>query len=167
MKVSGYTLATTHVETDFCVLECDAINAEYIWPKATSESEKWRYKIMGDAVDASRTCHPETHTLLDGSLKNMITTEFRLVNDLQQLMKIDDDVVQSIRRACNEAARLWILFGAQRCRLVVVSYSADELVIRPELKMYGNTAGTRYHHESTVPGCFSDLLDIRYLKNKP
>ncbi len=84
----------------------------------------------------------------------------------------------SIRGLIEKAAKMWILFGTQRCRIMIVMHdlkteteskvkkssqtSAVELIIRPELRRIGDSDGGSLEKEQTVAGCEGEAKKIMH-----
>jgi hypothetical protein len=83
---------------------------------------------------------------------------------------VDNDTVQALEDLARKAAKMWLVFGTQRCRILVdmshsnfqlsssdrikkVRESFLELVLVPELRRFGNSKGQDLDKEEKIAGC--------------
>lgn len=75
-----------------------------------------------------------------------------------------------------KAVNMWLEFGMQRCRILVVMQGPKlrsigekirtahgetlELIVRPELKRFGNSKGQDVHIEETVEDCVGEIAKV-------
>ena len=91
----------------------------------------------------------------NGFQKTLDNIANHLTETFEMITTITDEHNQSVRTLSEKAAKLWMLFGTQRCRLFFVLQSKDDLVgsdisaddrvvhfiIRPDLKRAGDADG--------------------------
>lgn len=96
------------------------------------------------------------------------------MSTIGEMVNLDKGSIQSMDKIAKKAANVWLEFGMQRCRIVMVfdvsslkpagerirkaRDGAMELVIIPELKRYGNSKGLELHTEATVSGCSGEKV---------
>lgn len=83
---------------------------------------------------------------------------------------LDNDTVQALEDVSRKAAKIWIEFNTQRCRILVdmscsslkltssdklrkVRESSLELVVVPPLRRFGNSKGQDLDKEEKIAGC--------------
>ncbi|KAF2252504.1 hypothetical protein BU26DRAFT_517110 [Trematosphaeria pertusa] len=89
---------------------------------------------------------------------------------------VDDSMLHSIEKVSKKAARTWLEFGMQRCRLVinmqdianagesdgVGGESFVEFVLKPQLKRIGDSEGELFDKVEVVAGCEGEVNRISY-----
>lgn len=83
---------------------------------------------------------------------------------------VDNNTVRALEDVAKKAAKIWLEFGAQRCRILVVIPLSNlklppsdkirkvregflELVVVPELRRLGNSKGQGLDKDEIVAGC--------------
>ena len=93
-----------------------------------------------------------------------------------EMVVLADVNVRAMDKIAKKAANVWLEFGMQRCRIVMVFGASSlkpaqdrikkaregkmELVVIPELKRYGNSKGLELHTEATVSGCGGEKISV-------
>jgi hypothetical protein len=97
---------------------------------------------------------------------------------LEMVSDVDANTDRAIAEITDKAAKMWIMFGTQRCRLSVVIQDlwtteevkpgpgiqdrSVELVMQPELRRIGDAEGRSWDKEQTVAGCEGEIKKILY-----
>lgn len=147
-------------------------NGSYTWPKPEMETERWRYVTIKECRAALRQPVPsewDPRAKLKRGFKTCIDAlRKEFTSTLGEVANLDKSSVQAIERMTIKAASMWLEFGMQRCRILVVVQgsnlkSAEEriqraqentlkLVVVPELKKFGNSKGQDLNVEETGGG---------------
>jgi hypothetical protein len=122
------------------------------WPKATEDSEKWRYKKIAELKES---VDRGSNNAFDKVVKE---TTKEIANEFGNVAEIDKAIVSQIKSAVENAGKMWLQFGLQRCRLLVVlpnsqsSKSKNEtlLVIKPEIRRIGDAGGASLDSEEVI-----------------
>jgi hypothetical protein len=99
-----------------------------------------------------------------------------LTSTLGEISNLDKSNVQAAGSIIKKAAKMWLEFGMQRCRILVIVQGSNlgsveeriqrareatlELVVVPELKRFGNSKGQDVHIEETVGGCDGEMVAV-------
>ena len=99
-----------------------------------------------------------------------------LKSALEEVSNLDESSVQAAGSIIKKAAKMWLEFGMQRCRILVIVQgsnlkSAEERIQRaqeatlklvgvPKLKRFGNSKGQDVHIEETVGGCDGEMVKV-------
>jgi hypothetical protein len=150
----------------------ETADSEYVWPRATLDSEKWRYDTCQDALRS--LTKPTTEFSDDGRLKksffnNRKVIRKQLFESIGRLVELDKEQEAELDVFILNAVRTWLCFGTQRYRLqMFMTGSADldqekkmDLVqkgdlmftVAPRLRRIGNSRGTELDEVCTVSGC--------------
>jgi hypothetical protein len=94
--------------------------------------------------------------------------------------EVDEKLEETVAELSKKAAEMWVLFGAQRCRLLVVIQDLNteeeckddstghdksvELLIQPELKRIGDSDGENLDRQQTIGGCEGQIKRILYCR---
>jgi hypothetical protein len=150
------------------------------WPEPSFDTEKWRYETMKGCQEAMRISpskYDPRIKIRNGYQTSMDHIAMNLSEAFEMITTITDEQSQGIRALSEKAAKLWISFGTQRCRLFFVLQSKKdaietgsddrceavvEFVIRPELKRVGDSDGISFVKMQTVAGCEGETKKIRY-----
>ena len=99
-----------------------------------------------------------------------------LTSTLGEVSTLDKSSAQAAESIIRKAAKMWLEFGMQRCRILVIVQgsnlkSAGERIQRaqeatlklvgvPELKRFGNSKGQDVHIEETVGDCNGEIVEV-------
>jgi hypothetical protein len=156
-------------------------NEFYTWPEANFGAEKWRYETMRSCQETLTTAtsayDPRTK-LREAYSKSIDSIQEKIEAPLKMVSDLDQGMTKSIRGLIEKAAKTWILFGTQRCRILVVMQDLNteteskgsksgqtesvELVLRPELRRIGDSDGGSLDKEQVVAGCEGEAKKIMY-----
>jgi hypothetical protein len=116
--------------------------------------------------------------LRQGYEQSLEHTQKELSQALEHVSTLDVTALKSIRNISEKASRLWVLLGAQRCRLLIAIHGLNttteslkprpsedhfvELVVRPELRRIGDSAGELFDSMIVVAGCEGEIIKILY-----
>lgn len=91
-------------------------------------------------------------------------------------MELDASSTQAMTKIAKRAANMWLEYGMQRCRIVVLCEvssfkqpaervrSVDEegfqIMVVPMIKRFGNSKGSELHTEVTITGCEGEKVEI-------
>ncbi|KUJ18837.1 uncharacterized protein LY89DRAFT_732380 [Mollisia scopiformis] len=154
----------------------DAGSGMALCPPLTKDSEKWRYENMKVCADATK--RPEVDW--DFNLKRdyetyLEETSRELCQELEKVAMISNSQRGKVTRLVNEAAKLWVEVGLQRCRIFLLMSnrnvepekvsrtSFDDhtgLVVQPELHRRGNVQGERLETDEVVMDCKGDFIIV-------
>jgi hypothetical protein len=111
--------------------------------------------------------------LWKGFRSSMKIIREKLGEQLEMVSKIDEKTEQAIEEIGEKAAKMWVAFGTQRCRLLVVIQDLNsteevksgpgkhgksvELITQPELRRIGDAEGQALDKEQTVAGCEGEI----------
>jgi hypothetical protein len=156
-------------------------NEFYTWPEPNFGSEKWRYETMRSCQDILKTttsAYDSRTKLREAYIKSLDVIQEKIEAPMKLVSDLDPSTTKSIRALVEKAAKAWILFGTQRCRIVVVMQDLKtetesknkrgsqtesiELVIRPELKRIGDSDGGSLEKEQIIAGCEGEAKKIMY-----
>ena len=151
-------------------------NDHYTWPEPSFDAERWRYETMRQCQEALRipTSEYDPRTKLrEGFQSSMKIIREKLGEALEMVSKIDEKTEQTIKEIAEKAAEMWVAFGTQRCRLLVVIQDLKtteevkkgpgkqgrsvELITQPELRRIGDAEGQSLDKEQTVSGCEGEI----------
>jgi hypothetical protein len=93
-----------------------------------------------------------------------------LSETIGKVYDVDNNTAQALEDVARKAAKMWLGFGTQRCRILVdmsrsnlkspssdrirkVRGSSLELVVVPELRRFGNSKGQDLDKEEKIAGC--------------
>ncbi|KAF2729145.1 hypothetical protein EJ04DRAFT_580833 [Polyplosphaeria fusca] len=153
----------------------------YTWPKPDFGAERWRYETVRQCQEIVQTTvsdyHPQVK-LHHSYRAHLESVQERILMQLKKVNEVDEKTRQLLRTIIDKAAKAWILFGTQRCRLVIVIHGLDstidskgpekehngnvELVLRPELRRIGDSDGQALDKEQVVVGCEGEAKKILY-----
>lgn len=172
-KVNSLILQTySTVELMVCLGAGGKANSEYIWPRATLDSEKWRYDTCQDALRS--LTKPTTEFSDDGRLKKSFFNNRKVIRkqfleSIRRLVELDKEQEAELDVLILKAVRMWLYFGTQRYRLqLFLTGSADfdqekkmillqkgdmMFTVAPRLQRIGNSRGTELNEICTVSGC--------------
>jgi hypothetical protein len=99
-----------------------------------------------------------------------------LTSTLGEVSTLDKSSAQAAESIIRKAAKMWLEFGMQRCRIFVTVQGSNlksageriqraqeatlELVVVPELKRFGNSKGQDVHIEETVGDCNGEIVEV-------
>lgn len=111
--------------------------------------------------------------LRKGFQSSMKIIREKLGEQLEMVSKIDERTEKATEEIREEAAKMWVAFGTQRCRLLVVIQdlktteevksgpgkqgNSVELITQPELRRVGDAEGQALDKEQTVTGCEGEI----------
>lgn len=88
---------------------------------------------------------------------------------IEKVSDVDNSTDQALEVVTRKAAKMWLEFGTQRCRILVVMSPSNlsppsdkirkvresflELVVVPELRRLGNSKGQDLDRQERVAGC--------------
>jgi hypothetical protein len=123
------------------------------WPKPSEKSEQWRYERISELKEAVDRGSSHTFKKMTKSATMEIGEEFAKVAE------VDKAMTAQIYSAVENAGKMWLQFGLQRCRLLIVlpnnlskSQPANEkeLVIKPEIRRIGDAGGSSLDLEEVI-----------------
>jgi hypothetical protein len=93
-----------------------------------------------------------------------------LSETIGKVSDVDKDTVRTLEDLARKAAKMWLEFNTQRCRILVdmsgsslklpssdrirkLRESSLKMVVVPPLKRYGNSKGQDLHKEEKIVGC--------------
>jgi hypothetical protein len=155
-------------------------NGSYTWPKPEMETERWRYVTIKECRAALRQALPsewDPRAKLKKGFKTSIDAlRKEFTSTLSEVANLDKSSVQAMEKMTMKAANMWLEFGMQRCRILVVLQGSNlksaeeriqraqektlELAVVPELKRFGNSKGQNLHIEETVGGCDGETVEV-------
>lgn len=99
-----------------------------------------------------------------------------LTSTLGEVSTLDKSSAQAVESIIRKAAKMWLEFGMQRCRIFVTVQGSNlksageriqrareatlELVVVPELKRFGNSKGQDVHIEEIVGDCNGEIVEV-------
>lgn len=132
----------------------------YNWPAPTLDSERWRYNSMTPCQEALTKPVSDVDAMTKikfGYEDTLERTKEELLAMLGMVADLGEEDIESWGEIPRKAADMWISMGTQRCRLIVVIPGGEissqedrarqarveglELVIKPELRRYGDSKG--------------------------
>ena len=144
----------------------------YAWPVPSTDAEQWRYITMQSCQDALRiaTSEYDPRTKLRSGLREtLLLAKSKLIEIFEMVTTLNQTQRQALYHFAERAARMWILFGVQRCRLLLIMHNLSvssnsrrpseiqelsiEFVLRPEIRRIGDTDGDILDKEHVVKGC--------------
>lgn len=182
---SSPVMALQNPEQTLTVPDTEADNVEYIWPKPGMETERWRYVTVKEARAALKQPTSEWDPRAKPKKGFKISIE-ALRSDfaamLGDVVTLDKRNIQAIEKLTIKAANMWLEFGMQRCRLLVVFQGSNlnsaeakiqaaeedslELVVVPELKRFGNSKGQELNRSEIVAGCEGEIVEVSTQRGK-
>jgi hypothetical protein len=144
------------------------------------ETERWRYVTIKECRAALRQPVPsewDPRAKLKRGFKTCIDAlKKEFTSTLDEVANLDESSVQAMERITMKAANMWLEFGMQRYRILVVLQRSNlksveeriqraqedtlELVVVPELKRFGNAEGQNLHIEETASGCDGETVEV-------
>lgn len=144
------------------------------------EGERWRYVNIKECRNALRQVvdsewDPRAKLKMGfRSTLDEIRDEF--ISSVGDMVDLDKSHIQAMEKIAKKAAIVWLDYGIQRCRIVMVFAISNlrpvqerirqarvgsiELVAVPELRRYGNSKGLELHTEATVSGCSGEKVPV-------
>jgi hypothetical protein len=154
-------------------------NGSYIWPEPSIDAERWRYATTKECRAALEKAASELDPrarVRKGFKSSLDALKQELTSTLGEVSNLDKSSVQAAEGIVKKAAKMWLEFGMQRCRILVIVQgsnlkSAEEmiqrareatlkLVVVPKLKRFGNSKGQDVHIEETVGGCDGEMVEV-------
>jgi len=158
-------------------------NGSYIWPEPSIDAERWRYASIKEcraALEKPASEWDPRAKLKKGFKSSLDALKKELTSTLGEFSNLDKSSVQAVESIIKKAAKMWLEFGMQRCRILVVVQgsnlkSAEEriqrargdtlkIVVLPELKRFGNWKGQDVHIEDTVEDCHGEIVKVSMLQ---
>jgi hypothetical protein len=144
------------------------------WPKATPESEQWRYTTIKQCREASNDASDPRSQAYNAEFANAVADISRAVG---YVFAVDDKTTDDVRNIIRLAIKFWLDLASQRCRLVIVLQSADgnllsgqragrkpqDLVVQPEIHRFGNSHGEDLQLEETLKSCMGEVRKFKPL----
>jgi hypothetical protein len=150
----------------------DLDNGEYCWPKPGVETERWRYITVRECRAALRQPVPSQWDprakLKKGFQASVEQVRKEITTAIGEVALLDKSSVQALEKMTARAARIWLEFGVQRCRIVIVVAGSNlteveakrqntredglDLVMIPKVKRFGNSKGEGLDTEETIAG---------------
>lgn len=131
-----------------------------------------------EALRISTSEYDPRTKLRKGFQTSMKIVHGKLGEALEKVLKIDDKTEQTITEIAEQAAEMWVGFGTQRCRLLVVMQDLKmieetrkepgeqqrsvELITQPGLRRIGDAEGESLDIEEMVAGCNGEMRKILY-----
>lgn len=154
----------------------------YTWPKPSFDAERWRYETMRQAAEGLKveTSEYDPRTKLRKGFQSSTETIFeRLSGVLKMVSEVDQETKKTMKEIANNAAKMCVAFGTQRCRIFVVmkglktveEFKEDskregkfvDLLTQPELRRIGDAEGQSLDKEFTVvAGCEGEIKRFCY-----
>lgn len=161
-------------------------NGQYVWPKPQMETERWRYITIRECKAALRQKLPSQFDPRAKLKKDFQTSIERLrkgtVAALEDLVVLDKGNLQLLDKMTMKAARTWLDFELQRCRVVVLVQGSNKrdvaakeqrtradglaLVMVPKLMRFGNSKGEGLDTKETIAGREGEVVRIGRERNK-
>ena len=154
-------------------------NGSYTWPEPSIDAERWRYATIKECRAALEKAASELDPrarVRKGFKSSLDALKQKLTSTLEEVSNLDKSSVQAAESIVKKAAKMWLEFGMQRCRILVIVQgsslkSAEEriqraqeatlkLVMVPELKRFGNSKGQDVHIEETVGRCDGEMVEV-------
>jgi hypothetical protein len=166
---------------DWALMSADSQldNGSYIWPKPSIDAERWRYvniKECRAALEKPASEWDPRARLKKGFKTSLDALKKELTSTIEEVSNLDMNSSQMVDRIAIKAAKMWLEFGMQRCRILVVVQGSNlrsaeeriqraqedhlELVVIPELKRFGNSKGHDLHMEETVGECDGEITTL-------
>jgi hypothetical protein len=154
-------------------------NGSYVWPEPSVDAERWRYAAVKECRAALEK--PASKWDPRATLKRSFKTSFdalkeELMSRLNEVSSVDDRCLQAVESIIKKAAKMWLDFGTQRCRIMVVVQGSNlksaqekiqtarsntlKLVVVPELKKFGNSKGQDVDVQETVGECGGEIVEV-------
>ncbi|KAF2117306.1 hypothetical protein BDV96DRAFT_23889 [Lophiotrema nucula] len=153
----------------------------YAWPEPKFDAEQWRYNTLRPCEEALRigtSEHDHRTKLRRGFDESLDLVQQKLLETFQMVANLDERRKQSLYELAERAAKMWVLFGTQRCRLLVAMHNlptslesseshGDEdqsidFVLRPEVRRIGDVDGEALDKELIVSGCEGEAIRVMY-----
>jgi hypothetical protein len=153
-------------------------NGSYIWPEPSIDAERWRYATIKECraalEKAASELDPRTR-VRKGFKTSLNALKQELTSTLGEVSNLDKSSIQAAESIIKKAARMWLEFGTQPRRILVVVQGSNlksaeriqrareatlELVVVPKLKGFGNSKGQDVHIEETVGGCDGEMVEV-------
>jgi len=153
----------------------------YNWPKPEMKTERWRYVNVKECRTALMKPIPSEFDPLARSKKgfkiSIDALKEKFKSMLGDLVNLDRSSIQAMEKLTIKAATMWLEFGMQRCRILVVLQGSNlksteekkiqrardgtlEMVVVPELKRIGNSKGQELNFEETIQGCEGETVEV-------
>ncbi|KAH7073281.1 hypothetical protein FB567DRAFT_611511 [Paraphoma chrysanthemicola] len=153
----------------------------YKWPNPTFASERWRLEVMRkcqEALEQPISEYDSREKLVNGYKESLSRVQKDITQNLELVSSLDEVSSRSIDRLIEKASKMWVAFGAQRCRLMVVmtglkstietsrhetsSERSVELILSPGLSRIGDAEGELFEGETIITGCAGESVKITY-----
>ncbi|KAH6663360.1 hypothetical protein B0J14DRAFT_609299 [Halenospora varia] len=139
-------------------------------PRASKESEKWRYETMKSCVEATGRRLDEgdaNYSIQQSYEQSLVDVRNDILQELGKVAQVSGGKRQSIEELVKKAAELWLDVGQQRYRMfLLMSDSGTEparskldhtkpltLVVVPELRRMGTALGEQLDKDELVLDC--------------
>lgn len=155
-------------------------NGNYTWPKPSMETERWRYITIRECRAAIRKPIPSPYDPRAKLKKDFQASIERVKKELTTavgaLVALSQADTQALEKMSLRAARIWLEFGLQRFRVLVlvqgdkvtsvnekikrVEGHGLELVLAPKLERFGNAKGEDLEEEETISKDTGEVMNI-------
>ncbi|KAF2188027.1 hypothetical protein K469DRAFT_704299 [Zopfia rhizophila CBS 207.26] len=140
------------------------------WPEPSEGSEKWRsdrVKECLEALEQARNPSEERQKRKQGYNQTLGTAVEEISQAVKRISLLDERKLQTLQDLVRLAGRLWLDIGSQRHRIIVVVPGSSEnvlkgtktgskpieLVLKPEVRRFGNSQGQELDRVDVVGGC--------------
>lgn len=140
------------------------------------EAERWRYVIVKECLAALKM---RVASELDYRVKfkksfkvSLEKLRKNIGQRIGELAEYDEDSVEAMDQLTVDAVNMWLEFGEQRCRILVVenlpnraeaddsATKAVDLLVRPQLKRHGKSNGQDLDIEVVIKGCEGETISL-------
>jgi hypothetical protein len=171
---------------DFCILEPDMLltptvleDDAYTWPDPSVDTERWRYVTVKECREALTQALPSEWDprarLKKGFKKSTDALKEELKSVLGSIAGLGRSDEQLVDKIAGKSARMWLEFGVQRCRVLVVmngsnlAFAEDKvqrakegtwrLIVVPALKRIGNAKGLDLDTDHATSICEGEVFE--------
>lgn len=155
------------------IIDSSLASGEYLWPKPTIRTERWRYFTVHGCKEAlkAKPSARDTRTYLKNDFnRNLVETVKKIDTFLKSLTYTSSETMKAIKELLKNISEMWLEFGMNRCRLMIFLEGIAEpksvtekmaeaengflrLVTMPGVRRFGNEKGEHLEHMTIVEGC--------------
>jgi hypothetical protein len=154
-------------------------NGSYIWPEPSIDAERWRYATIKECRAALEKAASELDPrarVRKGFKTSLDALTQELTSALREVSNLEKGSVQAAGSIVKKAAKMWLEFGMQRCRILVIMQGSNlksteerirrareatlKLVVVPELKRFGSSKGQDVHIEEIMGDCDGEMVEV-------
>lgn len=148
----------------------------YKWPTPEVATERWRYNTIKECQAALKL--PTSEWDKESFKEALDYLRNQMIETIDGLIVMDKTNVQAVQKITKKATKLWLDFGTQRCRVLLVFEGSNvetieekirlakestlELLVEPKLIRLGISKGYKLESSEVIGGCAGQLAKLQW-----